>query len=203
MVSLAGWAVGIQLDPDSLIPMIHCQDLKKILRPRGLVLWLKSDQPDPATTQPVFGASTVCQSTPGSAPSTVSGILSQQSLPHNLDTDVPVLLPRGSICVDGNHALHPFFGNHFDAGPVQLAPIVHAFNYRVAVLRDDGTDCLCLSSDRTGAYIHELSIDQSPRDSVVSSLLSLLDMATGEALLRGKKTPGDSSALVSTESLSV
>ena len=61
----------------------------------------------------------------------------------------------------------------------------------------DGIECQCLSSDRTGAYIHALSIDQSPRDSVVSPLLSPLDMTNREALLTG-----DSSALVSTEILS-
>ena len=104
-----GWAVGIQLHPDSRALMIHCQDLKKIPRPRGLVSWLQSDRPDPATTQPIVCASTVCQSMPGSAPSTVSGILSQQSLPQNSDTGVPVILPRSSICVDVNHALHPHY----------------------------------------------------------------------------------------------
>ena len=33
VVSLAGWAVGIQLHPDSPIVLVHCQDLKKIPRP--------------------------------------------------------------------------------------------------------------------------------------------------------------------------
>ena len=125
MVSLAGWAVGGQLYPDSPGLMIHCHDLKKISRPRGLVSWLQSDRPDQASTQPVLGASTVCQSMPGSAPSTVSGILLHPSLPHNLDTDEPVLLQRGSICVDWNHALHPFL-----ATSVRLASIVHAFTLR-------------------------------------------------------------------------
>ena len=115
VASLAGWAVGVQLHPDSPVLMIHCQDLTKSPRPRGLVAWLQSDRLDPAITQLVLGSSMVCQSTPGSAPSTVSGILSERSLPQNSDTGVTVLLPRGSICVDVNHALHPFFGNHFDA----------------------------------------------------------------------------------------
>ena len=43
VVSLAGWAVGVQLHPDSPILMIHFQDLKKIPHPRGLVSWLQSD----------------------------------------------------------------------------------------------------------------------------------------------------------------
>ena len=33
VVSLAGWALGIQRHPDSPIILVHCQDLKKIPRP--------------------------------------------------------------------------------------------------------------------------------------------------------------------------
>ena len=83
VVSFSGWAVGVQLHPDSLILMIHCQDLKKI---------------------PVLVV--MCR---GCNPSTVSGILSQQSLPQAPDTGVTVLPPKGSICVDSSHGLHPFF----------------------------------------------------------------------------------------------
>ena len=88
VASLAGWAVGVQLHPDSLVLMIHCQDLKKIPRPMGLVSWLQSDQLDPETTHTVIGDSTVCHSMPVSAPSTVSGILSQQSL-HRIPESLP------------------------------------------------------------------------------------------------------------------
>ena len=76
VVALAAWDVGVQLHSDSPVLIIHCQDLNKIPRPRGLVPWWQSDRPDPAITQPVLGTSMACQSTPGSAPSTVSGILS-------------------------------------------------------------------------------------------------------------------------------
>ena len=154
------------------------------------------------------------------------------------------------------------FYTRFDAGPVRLASIGHAFNYRIAVLRDgekpalrigrsrrakrwflndvsipwdqqlalmfqnvsalvlnvpeastcfdksqsippnvllsfepwghlnhDGSECLCLSSDRMGAYIHGLSIDLPPRDTVSSPLLSPPEMRTGEDLLCGEKIP--------------
>ena len=65
-----------------------------------------------------------------------------------------------------------------------------------------GTESQCLSSDHTGSYIHVQSIDQSPRDSVLSPLLSPLDMAAGEALLCWEKIPDDAGALVSREILS-
>ena len=52
VVSLAGWAVGVQLHPDLPILLVHCQDLKKIPRPRGLVSWMPSDQTKPNQTKP-------------------------------------------------------------------------------------------------------------------------------------------------------
>ena len=38
--------------------------------------------------------------------------------------------------VDVTSNLHPFFTHKLDAGPIRLATIAHAINYRVAVLRD-------------------------------------------------------------------
>ena len=40
------------------------------------------------------------------------------------------------IRVDVSCVLHPFSVHKLDAGPIQLVTIAHAFNYRVAVLRD-------------------------------------------------------------------
>ena len=53
VVSLAGWAVGIQLRPDSPIILVHCQDLKKIPRPSGLVSWIDVARPVGVPTLPV------------------------------------------------------------------------------------------------------------------------------------------------------
>ena len=38
--------------------------------------------------------------------------------------------------MDVTSNLHPFFTHRLDVGPIRLATIAHAFNYRVAVLRD-------------------------------------------------------------------
>ena len=54
MVSIASWAIGVQLQPDSLVLLVHCQDMKIIPRPRGLVSWLPSGQTNQPTDQPVF-----------------------------------------------------------------------------------------------------------------------------------------------------
>ena len=41
-----------------------------------------------------------------------------------------------ALRIDDTSALHPFSPHKSDAGPVQLMTIAHAFNYRMAVLRD-------------------------------------------------------------------
>ena len=38
--------------------------------------------------------------------------------------------------IDGSCVLHPFTTHKLDAGPIRLLTIAHAFNYRMAVLRD-------------------------------------------------------------------
>ena len=38
--------------------------------------------------------------------------------------------------IDGLCVLHPFTLHKLDAGPIRLMTIAHAFNYRMAVLRD-------------------------------------------------------------------
>ena len=52
--------------------------------------------------------------------------------------------------VDVSCDLHPFFVHKLDAGSIWLATLAHAFNYRVAVLRDGvksalrvGAECGC------------------------------------------------------------
>ena len=46
----------------------------------------------------------------------------------------PVETQAGQI--DSSCVLHPFYIHKMDSGPVRLMTIAHAFNYRVAVLRD-------------------------------------------------------------------
>ena len=122
VVSIARWAVRVQLQPGSLMIFVHCQDIKENSQPR--LSWLLT--PD----QPELGASTVGGSASRSDASSVTGLPSALSLPQS---SLP-LLPL--IQIGPGHMLHPFSVNHFDAGPVCLASIAHAFNYRVAMLRD-------------------------------------------------------------------
>ena len=100
--------------------------------PRGLVSWLQPDRTVQTTHRPVLGASTVGQSMPGSVVSSVSELLLQPFLLHSAqvrDAGLPIMPPMVPVCIDSGHGLHLFFGNRFDAGPVRLTSIVHAFNY--------------------------------------------------------------------------
>ena len=54
VVSLAGWALGIQRHPDSPIVLVHCQDLKKVPQPGGMMSWIEAPQPEGAPTVPVW-----------------------------------------------------------------------------------------------------------------------------------------------------
>ena len=45
-------------------------------------------------------------------------------------------LPQEVLLVGTSNSLHPFFVHRLDVGPIHLMSIAHAFNYRVAVLRD-------------------------------------------------------------------
>ena len=77
-------------------------------------------------------------SSPISAASSVCRLPLALSLPGSLSAPVvglPVLPPVAPVRIGPGHVLHPFSLNHFDAGPVRLASIAHAFNYRIAVLQ--------------------------------------------------------------------
>ena len=49
---------------------------------------------------------------------------------------VAIILPQEVFLVDATSSLHPFFMHRLDVGPIHLTTISHAFNYRVAVLRN-------------------------------------------------------------------
>ena len=73
VVSIACWAIGIQLQPDSPVLLIHCQDLFILRKLPDLEGWCPGCRPNRLTNRPTSaGASMVGVSTPGSAASSVS-----------------------------------------------------------------------------------------------------------------------------------
>ena len=49
---------------------------------------------------------------------------------------VPIPVESRAVRIDSSCVIHPFYIHKMDSGPVRLMTIAHAFNYRVAVLRD-------------------------------------------------------------------
>ena len=47
-----------------------------------------------------------------------------------------ILFASPVVRIDDTSVLHPYFPQKSDAGPVRLMTIAHAFNYRMAVLRN-------------------------------------------------------------------
>ena len=101
-----------------------------------------------------LGASTMDHTTQGSPSIAVmppeegavwsesASVKSAQLLPESLSgrpegSGIDVSSAAQSITVvDATSNLHPYFTHRLDAGPIRLTMIAHAFNYRVAVLRD-------------------------------------------------------------------
>ena len=167
VVSIIGWAVGIQKHPDMPVILIHCQDVKKApqLRVRSSI---ETPQPVGDPTVPMLGASTVAHSSRGSPSidvlppdegavlADVDSVRSRRSTSEprvscqtmadyngsRMDVSADSVSPAGTLFVatalriDGACVLHPFSLHKLDAGPVRLTTIAHAFNYRMAVLRD-------------------------------------------------------------------
>ena len=63
VVWLAGWSVGVQLQPDSPIILVNYQDVKKIPHPSGLMLWIDVALMEGSPAPPILATSMVCRST--------------------------------------------------------------------------------------------------------------------------------------------
>ena len=120
--------------------MVHCQDVKTIPRPSGLVSWIDANHPEALPTPPVLGASMMGHSTQRSL--SIAGIPrafrfgSVMDASCNSPGTVVIILPQEVFLVDATVSLHPFFMHRLDVSPIRHTTIAHAFNYRVAVLRD-------------------------------------------------------------------
>ena len=60
----------------------------------------------------------------------------QSSLRTGSANQPAILFAPPVVRIDNTSVLHPYFSQKSDAGPVRLMTIAHAFNYRMAVLRN-------------------------------------------------------------------
>ena len=123
--------------------------------PPGAVSWLTSKESSIKPSVTVLGASTMHRTRPSSlslasAPSNVEGDVTGDqsardcgvSITSSVDVSSATLISvhsgvkSTSVELDSSCVIHPFHVHKMDSGPVRLMTIAHAFNYRVAVLRD-------------------------------------------------------------------
>ena len=158
-MSFIGWAIGIQKEPESPVVVVHCQDIKKIPSPLGAVSWLTSKKLSIEPSVMILGASTMQRTLPSLLTVTVAppaegtmiaDVESNHSVSSSIDPShvsqvdvtsaplisVPSQVESQVVEIDSSCVIHPFYIHKMDSGPVRLMTIAHAFNYRVAVLRD-------------------------------------------------------------------
>ena len=78
--------------------------------------------------------------------------------------------------VDVSCALHPLFVHKLDSGPIRLMTIAHAFNYRVAVLRDGVKSAIRVgrSCKAEGCFLTEPNISWGHQVAVMFQIFSTL-----------------------------
>ena len=83
---------------------------------------------------------------------------------------------KAALRIDDTSALHPFSLHKSDAGPVRLMTIAHAFNYRMAVLRDGVKSAVRVGRSRKaeGCFLSGSNIPWANSDAVMFQIVSTM-----------------------------
>ena len=216
--SFMGWTIGIQKEPESPIVMVHCQDAKKIPTPTGAVSWLTSKESSIKPSVMILGASTMHRTVPSSlsitmAPSAEEGVAAggestrsvgpsidpSASGPSQVDVSSATLisvqsrLESTSVELDSSCVIHPFHVHKMDSGPVRLMTIAHAFNYRVAVLRDVVRSAVRVGRSRKAekCFLTDVNISWGQQVVVMFQIVSTLMEEVPDFALRMQELRGE------------
>ena len=200
IVSFIGWAIGIQKDPESPIVIVHCQDIKKVPPPPGAISWLTTKKLSIAPSVMILGASTMQRTLPSSLSLTVAppaegtmiaDVESNHSVSSSIDPSdlsrvdvtsaplisVPLLVESQVVEIMWRSCvIHPFYIHKMDSGPVRLMTIAHAFNYRVAVLRDGVRSAVRVGRSRKveTCFLKDVNISWGQQVTVMFQIVSTL-----------------------------
>ena len=208
VVSIIGWAVGIQKHPDLPVILIHCQDVKKVPQPSGMRSWIKTPRPVGAPTIPVLGTSTVAHTSRGSpsidvlppdegvvladvdsvgggrsasesrasSRTMVNSVGSRMGVSSDSVSSAGILFAATVLRIDEVCVLHQFSRHKLDAGPVRLLTIAHAFNYRVAVLRDGVKSAVRVGRSRKaeGQFLTDTDLSLGQQVAVMFQIVSTM-----------------------------
>ena len=212
IVSFIGWAIGIQKDPESPIVIVHCQDIKKVPPPPGAVSWLTTKKLSIAPSVMILGASIMQQTSslsltvaPPAEGTMIADVESNHSVSSSLDPSdlldvtsaplisVPLLVESQVVEIDSSCVIHPFYIHKMDSGPVRLMAIAHAFNYRVAVLRDGVWSAVRVGRSRKAetCFLKDVNISWGQQVTVMFQIVSTLMEEVPAFALRMRELRGE------------
>ena len=216
-MTLIGWALGIQKDSESPIVIVHCQDIKKVPPPPGAISWLSTKQSSAAPSVPILGASTMQRTSQNSPSLTVAALAegtrivdvdSDHSVSSSLDPSgvsgmdvtsapliaVPIPAENRAVRMDISCVIHPFYIQKMDSGTVRLMTIAHAFNYRVAVLRDGVRSAVRVGRSRKAetCFLKDVNITWGQQVTIMFQIVSTLMEEVPAFALRMRELQGES-----------
>ena len=105
---------------------------------------------------------------------------------------VPSKGEGASVALDASSVIHPFHVHKLDSGPVRLMTIAHAFNYRVAVLRDGVRSALRVGRSRKAekCFLINANIPWGQQVMVMFQIVSTLMAEVPEFELGMRKLQG-------------
>ena len=189
---------------------------KKIPTPPGAVSWLTSKKSSIQPSVTILGASTIHRTVPNSlsitmAPSAeetvVAGGDSIRSVSSSIDPSdlsqvdvtsaplisVPSQVESKTVEIDSSCVIHPFYVHKMDSGPVKLMTIAHAFNYRVAVLRDGVRSAVRVGRSRKAekCFLTDVNISWGQQVAVMFQIVSILMEEVPAFALRMRELRGE------------
>ena len=216
VVSLIGWAIGIQKAPESPIVIVHCQDIKKIPPPPGAVSCLNMKKVSSTPSVMILGASTMQRTLPSSlsltvAPPVEGTLIAKVDSNHSVGSSivpgdlsrldvtsaplisVPLRVENHAVEIDSSCVIHPFYMHKMDSGPVRLMTIAHAFNYGVVVLRDGVRSAVRMgrSKEAERCFLSDVNIPWGQQVTVMFQIVSTLMDEVPEFALKMSELRGE------------
>ena len=102
-------------------------------------------------------------------------------------------LESKTVELDSSCVIHPFYVHKMDSGPVRLMTIAHAFNYRVAVLRDGVRSAVRVARSRKAekCFLMDVNISWGQQVAVMFQIVSTLMEEVPDFALRMQELRGE------------
>ena len=206
------WRTGLLISSDWLRPVTR--GAWRAVLP---VSWLTSKESSIQPSVMILGASTMHGTLPSSLSLTmarsaeetvIAGGKSIRSVSSSIDPSdlsqvdvtsaplisVPSQVESKTVEIDSSCVIHPFYIHKMDSGPVRLMTIIaHAFNYRVAVLRDGVRSAVRVGRSRKAekCFLTDVNISWGQQVAVMFQIVSTLMEEVPAFALRMRELRGE------------